>query len=96
MNFDSLLRTLSRLKPYVSPESFSANRDIPSKPPPIILDTGDEEYEVEAILDKKISRRQVQYLVKWLGYGPEHNQWLPLKDLTNSMDLIRDFESTRQ
>jgi hypothetical protein len=86
---------ISRLKEYVPPESFSNDRDVPPRPPPILLDTGEEEYEIEVILDKRIHRRQPQYLVKWFGYGDEHNQWLPLKELGHSMDLVQDFEASR-
>ena len=56
------------------------------QPPPPILIEGEEEFEVDRILDhrdrklrKKGSARQ--FLVKWLGYGPEHNSWEPEKNL---------------
>jgi hypothetical protein len=58
-------------------------------PPPLIVDT-DEEYEVEAVIGRRLKvfgtkktkhthtrRSRVEYLVRWAGYGPEHNQWLP-------------------
>ena len=35
------------------------------------------QYEVENILDKKISNGQTQYLIKWKGYGVTHNSWEP-------------------
>ena len=39
-----------------------------NKPPPNIIE-GQEEYKVEAILDKKVKRNRVQHRVKWKGYG---------------------------
>jgi Chromo (CHRromatin Organisation MOdifier) domain len=50
------------------------------QPPPIPLDIdGEIEYEVEQILlhrDVKIGKRtRREYLIKWLGYGHEHNSW---------------------
>ena len=34
----------------------------------------DEEYEVEEILNKRIKKGQIEYLVKWKGWDlPEHN-----------------------
>ena len=47
-----------------------------------------EEFEVERILDKRVARNRVEYLVHWRGYGPESNTWEPLKDLGNARDLV--------
>ena len=84
---------VSRLKAYHAPEDNDPSRSIPPRPPPILLDDGTEEYEVERILDRCTYRHQLQYLMKWLGYGDEDNQWIPARDLTNAPDLIRDFEA---
>jgi transposase InsO family protein len=46
-------------------------------PPPPDLVEGVEEFEVEAILDSRIKYRRIEYLVKWRGYGIEHNSWEP-------------------
>jgi Chromo (CHRromatin Organisation MOdifier) domain len=45
----------------------------PPPPPPIITDEG-EEYVVEEIMDSKLSRGKLKYLVKWEGY-PNHTNW---------------------
>ena len=52
------------------------------EPPPDLID-GEEEYEVEAILDsRKWGRgRKQQYLVKWKGYSEGENQWVNAKDM---------------
>ena len=56
-------------------------------------DADDEEelYKVEKILKKRISKGQVQYLVKWDGWAPEFNSWLPKEDV--GLPLIQMFES---
>jgi hypothetical protein len=72
-------------------------------PPPLVID-GEEEYEVECILQSRESSvrgskrkhgkhraKRTEYLVKWVGYGHEHNQWLPESWLGNCQDLLRDF-----
>jgi len=41
---------------------------------PIVID-GEVEWEVEEILDSRWHRRRFQYLIKWKGYGREHNSW---------------------
>jgi len=43
-------------------------------PPPIIINR-EVEWEVEEILDSRWHRRRFQYLIKWKGYGREHNSW---------------------
>jgi len=41
-------------------------------PPPIVID-GEVEWKVEKILDSHWHWRRFQYLIKWKGYGCEHN-----------------------
>jgi hypothetical protein len=57
-------------------------------PPPIIVE-GEEEWEVEEILDSRLFHRAPQYLVSWLGY--DENTWQPASDVENSPDLVRRF-----
>ena len=30
-------------------------------------------YEIEALIGKRVSGKRIEYLVKWKGYGNEHN-----------------------
>ena len=70
-------------------------------PPPVELD-GELEYEVERILDKRMAKfrskhkRVPQYLVKWKGYGHEHNTWEPLSNLTHCNEILQAFELLRR
>lgn len=59
--------------------------------PPAVPGT-DEEYEVEAILESRRHRRQLQYLVKWLGYPDSDNQWVAAKDIS-APDAVKAFYS---
>jgi len=43
-------------------------------PSPIVIDR-EAEWEVEEILDSRWHQRRFQYLIKWKGYGREHNSW---------------------
>ena len=56
---------------------------------PIITDDSDEEYFVEHILDAQRRGRSYQYLVRWQGYGQEHDKWLPGSELQDceALDL---------
>jgi transposase InsO family protein len=75
---------------HPSPESLG-NRS-PPQPAPNIID-GEEEYEVEEILDHRRYRRQNQFLVLWKGYPRESSTWEPISQLTNCSDILQDYIS---
>jgi hypothetical protein len=79
---------VSRLKPYHSSNDPSRQD---SRPDPIEVD-GEPEFEVETILDKRIRRKKVQYLVKWAGYPVHDATWEPLDNLQNAMDMVKQYE----
>merc|ERR550534_3211801 len=41
----------------------------------------DVEYEVEKILKTKKTKSGQKYLIKWAGFGPEHDSWEPEENL---------------
>ena len=71
-----------------------ADPNIPQGPvPEIHPDSQEFEDEVEKILDVRKSRRRLQWLVKWLGYGNEHNIWEPRTNLTHCEEAMQEFYS---
>jgi hypothetical protein len=78
-------------------ELYSNNR-FPNRteppPPPVEVDDS-VEYEVEAILDSRIFRRKLQYLVKWKGFEntEDEHSWQPANNVANSDDVVRDFHA---
>jgi hypothetical protein len=60
-----------------------------SRPGPIVTEEGMEEYLVEEIIDVRKRGQGWQFLVRWSGYGPEHDDWLPAKDLEECEALDR-------
>ena len=71
---------VSLLKPY--------RTDGRLQPPPPQLVDGEVYFPVERIVDHrstKHGRRTVhEYLIRWLGYGPEHNSWEPHANVAES------------
>jgi len=57
-----------------APDDPITGRKTEDHPLPIVID-GEAEWEVEEILDSCWHQRRFQYLIKWKGYGREHNSW---------------------
>ena len=53
-------------------------------PPQVELIDGQEEWEVEEILDERTRYRKPQFLVRWKGYPRWPDKWISRKDLDNS------------
>jgi hypothetical protein len=88
------VQPVGRLEPVLQSEVFPHAHSSPP-PLPIVSDAGTE-FEVDYIKqDRKGKGGRKEYLVKWLGYGDEHDQWCTLAQLRNSVDLITDYESSR-
>jgi RNase H-like domain found in reverse transcriptase/Reverse transcriptase (RNA-dependent DNA polymerase)/Integrase zinc binding domain/Chromo (CHRromatin Organisation MOdifier) domain/gag-polyprotein putative aspartyl protease len=62
-------------------------------PAPSIAVDGHQEYEVQEILDSKIERGKLRYLVDWVGWGPEDRQWEPAEYLENAADAVARFHA---
>ena len=77
------------LTPYHETELHRPNF---TKPPPDLID-GEEEYEIEEILQSRRHGRgrKVQYLVKWKGYPDSENQWVDWDDL-HADEALADFK----
>src|SRR6267154_268113 len=78
------------LTPYYETEEHGANY---LQPPPELID-GEEEYEVEEIIDEHTNRRKKQYLIKWIGYPASENSWVNEKDL-HSPELLADYHRSK-
>jgi hypothetical protein len=58
-------------------------------PPPELI-KGEEEYLVEEILDSKMFCGQLCFLIKWEGYGVEHNTWEYASDV-HALRCLAEF-----
>ena len=90
-HFVSPVFHVSLLQPWHKDPEFQTHVDATVyHPPPVVPD--DEQYLVEALLDKRISRGRTEYLVRWKGYGPEDDMWRPASDIEQS--LIDAYEAS--
>ena len=102
LNLPSSLRIhptfhVSKLKKYESnDERRFPQREQQVRPPPVLVD-GEEKYEVEAIINKRMrkygrGRERVEYLVLWKGYPAHEATWLPLSALKQAKEAIQSYE----
>ena len=74
---------------------FKDDGRVQPPPPPIVID--DElEYEVELIYahrDVKVGKKRLrrEYLVRWKGYGVEHDEYVPEANLGNAKGKIAEY-----
>jgi hypothetical protein len=77
------------LSPYHHPH-FATQQHAPPPPPDIVNEH--EEYKVLEVMDSKLYRGQLKYLIQWKGYPERHEwTWEPLANLENAQDAIKDF-----
>jgi len=80
---------LSLLEPYQDNRFPS---QIKEPPPPIQIE-GEDEYELDEIIDSRLHYNKLQYRAKWKGYSPEHDKvWYPRK--TSTMQNTQSDNST--
>ncbi|MBW0539815.1 hypothetical protein O181_079530 [Austropuccinia psidii MF-1] len=63
-------------------------------PPPIIIEE-EEEWELSQILESKLKRGKLWYLVEWKRFSqdPERSTWEPTESLKTCPELVKDFHS---
>lgn len=89
--------TIAQLEPAPGVDPFDRPR--PDHPSSVFVE-GDTDtlksYVIDRLLNKRIIPKgrgfATEYLVKWKGYGPEHDRWYNVKDLDNAQDLVREYE----
>ncbi|MBW0529488.1 hypothetical protein O181_069203 [Austropuccinia psidii MF-1] len=86
------------LKPLRIPSEPVKQSTIPNQhqfPPPPVIVGEKAEWEVAQVLDSKLKRGKLWYLVEWKGFSeePERKAWEPSSRFNNSPDLLKDFHS---
>ena len=72
---------MSQLKKYILGGSSIT-------PPEPIQVEGEEHFEVESLLQHRNRGNYWQNLVRWLGYGLEHDKWVHEEELADGAGVI--------
>jgi Chromo (CHRromatin Organisation MOdifier) domain len=83
----------SLLMPYKEIEEHGDNFP---QPPPELID-GQEEYEVEQILNSRWTghAQKLQYLLRWKGYSRAHDSWQDATEV-HAPELIREYHARKR
>jgi len=82
---------VSRIRQYVGQVEGQRKE----QPAPVIIE-GEEEWEVERILNKRRVRGKNKYLVRWKEFTAELDTWEGRKNLKNVQEAIEEFEREYQ
>jgi len=82
-----LVVNVSWIKQYID----QVNGQRKETPQPVVVE-GEEEWEVEKILNKRKIREKDKFLVWWKGFTVEGDTWESRENLQNAGDLLREFE----
>ncbi|GJP65689.1 hypothetical protein CLOP_g22557, partial [Closterium sp. NIES-67] len=78
------------LKPYRDPNTIFVGRQPP--PPPPVLVQNEPEYEIESVLAHRRRRNgTVELLIRWKGYDPSEDSWVPDSDMGNARRPLHDY-----
>lgn len=76
---------VSLLEPYHTIEGRAP------PPPPLIEVDGEDQAEIEEILDSRMHYGKLQYLVKWLGYSVTDNEWILASNIGAAKEDVAEF-----
>jgi Chromo (CHRromatin Organisation MOdifier) domain len=83
----------SLLTPYKETEEHGKNFE---QPPPEVIE-GQEEYEVEQIIDSRWwgHGQRLQYLLRWKGYSRAHDSWQDAAEV-HAPRLVREYHARKR
>jgi hypothetical protein len=61
------------------------------EPGPVIVDAGEDSWEVEKILDSRLRYGHIQYYVKWKGWDIEDSTWQEVEDVSGAPEAVSEF-----
>jgi len=93
-----------KIHPVISIVHLEPAKDDPFSrevvPPPPVEVEGEEYWKIETIIRRELRgrgrNRRIHYLVRWKGYGPEFDEWLPVEEMEHSGELVEEFESKQK
>ncbi|KAK3286468.1 hypothetical protein CYMTET_5970 [Cymbomonas tetramitiformis] len=92
LDFGNLDIRIHPVQPVSRLELYNDSIQAPLPLPQMITEEGQPLFEISHILSDKFTRGVKYYLVRYAGYGPEHDTWVKATELTNAADIIAAYE----
>jgi len=88
--------SIVHLEPATSAEKDPYCRSRPDHSEAVIMSPDTEpEWKIKRFIQQRTHWKgwgfTTEYLVRWLGYGPEFNSWINVKDLGKARELMNEF-----
>jgi len=58
----------------------------------LVIIEGEEEYEIEKVMNKRKKHSRWEYLVRWKGYMAKEDSWERKENLKNAKEAVEDYE----
>jgi hypothetical protein len=82
---------VSRIHPYTAP---TPGQQAKLQPSISVDNNGTPRYEVQEILNSRLRRGKLEYLIKWKGYTNENNTWEPEANVDGAEQALKDFHKS--
>ena len=82
-----LVVNISRVQKYIG----QVKRKRKEQPAPVVIE-GEEEWEVERILNKWQIQGKDKYLVQWKGFATESDTWEGRENLENAKEAVEEYK----
>ena len=82
---------MARLHPVFHVSLLEPYKSRPGFQPPAVEELEEGSWEVEAIVAHQDRAGQPQYLIKWLGWPNEYNEWKYEAELENCQQLLDEY-----
>ena len=95
LDFGDLDIRIHPVQPVSRLELYNDSAQEPLPLPQMITEEGQPLFEISQIVSHKVVRGVEQYLVRYSGYGPEHDAWVKSTEMTNAADMIAAYKARR-
>ncbi|AAW44506.2 hypothetical protein CNG01300 [Cryptococcus deneoformans JEC21] len=72
--------------PVVKKEELSQKKDSESEESGV-----EDEYEVEKVIKHRGKGKNIEFLVRWKGYGPEYDTWEPTENVASAEEAVAAY-----